>query len=292
MAFDPSQPVLHAALTSDLFRNQFNALKALIDELQTRLDALPGRGTDAFVSAAGNDATAAIGDPARPFRTAQAAFDAARGLPGDRVLRFGAGDFGGITLAADWPERIQLAGVGATVTRLGGIMARGASGEAGANETSESPAGYGGNAGNGWTVRLASDGQIDLGVIDASGGVGGNPGQNLDGTYAPNSAGFGGSGGTVELTGCVLGAVFANGERAGLPFPNIAAGTGGTVTLVDCTVAVITANGGIAGGYHGAGGTVTLTRCLYLNVDVNYGGTFNDTPTAPGSGVSSNVVRG
>ena len=139
MAFDPSKPAFHTPITSAVLRDQFNALAALIEELRTRLDALPGVGTDVFISAAGNDATATMGDPARPFRTAQAAFDAARALPGDRVLRFGAGNFGGVTLAADWPERISLARAGATVTRLGGITATGAPGTNGANETNATP---------------------------------------------------------------------------------------------------------------------------------------------------------
>ena len=291
MAFDPSQPAFHADLTSELFRNQFNGLKALIDELQTRLDALPGQGTDAFVSAAGNDATGAIGDPARPFRTAQAAFDAAVALPGDRVLRFGAGDFGGITLTADWPERISLAGAGATVTRLSWIMAKGAPGVAGADETSGSPATPGTDGGNGWTVRLATDGQINLGFIDVTGGAGGDGGRNLDGSYMPGSGGGGGSGGTVELTGCVLTEVFANGVSFGIPTFNGPGASGGTITLVNCTLGEITANAGPPASSAGTGGTMTLTRCIYTRVNLDPTGTFNDTPTAPGSGVSSNVVR-
>ena len=291
MAFDPSKPAFHTPITSAVLRDQFNALAALIEELRTRLDALPGVGTDVFISAAGNDATATMGDPARPFRTAQAAFDAARALPGDRVLRFGAGNFGGVTLAADWPERISLARAGATVTRLGGIVGTGAPGVAGANETSGSPATPGTNGGNGWTVRVATDGAINLGQIDLSGGPGGDGGQNLDGTYPDLSGGGGGIGGTLELTGCVLDEVFANGAGFGQPGFYGPGGFGGTLTLINCTVGAITANGG-AGSYgQGMGGTATLIRCLYAGVNLDPGGTFNDTPTAPGSGVSSNVVR-
>ena len=80
------------------------------------------------------------------------------------------------------------------------------------------------------------------------------------------------------------------GRALACPQADAPVGIGGTITLVNCTVGEITANGGIASGYQGAGGTVTLTRCLYIAVDVP-GGTFNDTPTAPGSGMSSNVVR-
>ena len=291
MAFDPSKPAYHTPITSAEIRDQFNALVALIDELRTRLDALPGVGTDAFVSATGNDATASIGDPARPFRTAQAAFDAAAALPGDRVLRFGAGDFGGITLAADWPERISLAGAGATVTRLGGIIGRGAPGVAGANATGGSPATPGTNGGVGWTVRVATDGAIDLGQIDLSGGAGGDGGQNLDGTYPDLSGGGGGIGGTLELTGCVLDEVFANGAGFGVPGYNGPGGLGGKITLINCTVGAITATGG-AGTYgQGMGGTVTPIRCLYAGTNLDPGGTFNGYPAAPGSGVSSNVVR-
>ena len=291
MAFNPSLPVHDADISSAELRNQFNALKELIDELQTRLDALPGRGTDAFVSAAGNDATAAMGDPARPFRTAQAAFDAAVAAGGERVLRFGKGDFGGIVLGADWPEQISLAGAGATVTRLGGIVGNVASGEAGTDETADSPATPGTNGGNGATVRIATDGMIHLGVISLNGGAGGDGGKNLDGTYPLNNGGGGGTGGTLELTGCVLGEVYASGAGYGQPGFNGPGGFGGTITLINCTVGAITANGG-AGSYgQGMGGTATLIRCIYAGTNLDPGGTFNDYPTAPGSGVSSNVAR-
>jgi len=291
MAFDPSKPAHDSTITSAELRDQFNALAALIDDLRTRLDALPGRGTDAFVSAAGNDATAMVGDPARPFRTAQAAFDAALAAGGERVLRFGAGDFGGIVLSADWPEQIRLAGAGPTVCRLGGIAGRGAPGAAGTDETADSPATPGTNGGNGRTVRIATDGLIDLGSIDLSAGPGGDGGKNLDGTYPPNNGGGGGTGSTLELTSCVLGDVTASGAGFGQPGYNGPGGFGGTVTLVNCTVGAITANGGPGTYGPGMGGTATLTRCIHSTVNLDPGGTFNDTPTAPGSGVSSNVVR-
>ena len=291
MAFDPSKPAHDSTITSAELRDQFNALAALIDDLRTRLDALPGRGTDAFVSMAGNDAMAVLGDPARPFRTAQAAFDAAVAAGGERVLRFGNGDFGGIVLGADWPEQISLAGAGATVTRLGGIVGNGAPGVAGTDETADCPATPGTNGGNGSTVRVATDGMIHLGVIVLNGGTGGDGGKNLDGTYPPNNGGGGGTGGTLELTGCVLGEVYASGAGYGQPGFNGPGGFGGTVPLVNCTVGAITANGG-AGTYgQGMGGTATLMRCIYAGVNLDPGGTFNDIPTAPGSGVSSNVVR-
>ena len=61
MAFDPSQPAYPAALTSELFRNQFNALKALIDELQTRLGGISGAGAPGA-----NGADEAGGNPPSP----------------------------------------------------------------------------------------------------------------------------------------------------------------------------------------------------------------------------------
>ena len=41
MAFDPTKPATGSPLVSAEMRNQLNALKALIDDLQSRLDALP-----------------------------------------------------------------------------------------------------------------------------------------------------------------------------------------------------------------------------------------------------------
>ena len=41
MPYDPNFPPSHAPLNSVDFRNQFNALKALMDGLQAQLDALP-----------------------------------------------------------------------------------------------------------------------------------------------------------------------------------------------------------------------------------------------------------
>ena len=291
MAFDPSLPAHGSPILSAELRDQFNALAALIEELRTRLDCLPGMGTDVFIKAAGNDATAAVGDPARPFRTAQAAFDAAAALPGDRVLRFGAGDFGGITLAADWPERISLAGAGATVSRLGGITATGAPGPNGANETGGTPAGPGGKGGNGFAVRVATDRAIDLGNITTQGGPGGSCGQNLDGTYTPLRDGVGGNGGAVELTGCTARDVIASAGSNGPLDNDNSSGAGATVTLLDCSVRAVESRSLFPPSPMGQAGTVTLTRCLYTNVDVFPNGTFNDTPTAPDNGVSSNVAR-
>jgi len=292
MAFDPSKPAFGTEITSAELRDQFTTLKALIDELQTRLNALPGIGTDAFVMSGGDDATGVVGDPSRPFVTAQAAFNAALALPGDRVLRFGPGYFGGIILGADWPERIRLAGAGATVSFLCGITGTGTPGAPGANETSGSPATPGGDGGNGWSVRVTTDGAIDLGPINLYGGQGGQGGQNLDYTVPPQSGGRGGNGGTLELTGCVMDTVNAPGGPAGAPGIAGAGASGGSVSLLDCTVGAIAVDGAYEASGTGPGGTVTLTRCLFASVSASPGGTFNDTPTAPGSGVSSNVVRG
>ena len=82
---------------------------------------------------------------------------------------------------------------------------------------------------------------------------------------------------------CVLGDVVANGGAPGNPPPNNP-GLGGTVTLLDCIAGAIHADGGSGAFGSSPGGTVTLTRCVYTSVSVNPGGTFNDTPTAPGSG--------
>ena len=41
MAFDPTKPATGSPLVSAEMRNQLNALKAMMDNLQTQLDALP-----------------------------------------------------------------------------------------------------------------------------------------------------------------------------------------------------------------------------------------------------------
>ena len=134
--------------------------------------------------------------------------------------------------------------------------------------------GAGTGGGNGLAVRIATDGMIDLGPIELGGGPGGDSGRCLDGSFPPDQAGPGGCGGTLELTGCVLGNVQASGAVPGIPAFYGDGPTGGTVALLDCRVGAISAVGGPGSSSNGPGGT------------------FNDTPTAPGSGVSSNTVRG
>ena len=191
-------------------------------------------------------------------------------------------------LAADWPERISLAGAGATVTRLGGINGMGAPGANGADEAGGSAPGPGTDGGNGFSVRVGTDGTVNLGTIDLRGGAGGDSGRYLDGTY-PEGGGTGGNGGSLELTGCALGDALVSGGISGR-MPHALGGASGSVTLLDCTAGALEANGGLSIP-NGPGGTVTLTRCIYTSVNIAPGGMFNDTPTAPGSGVSSNVVR-
>ena len=41
MAFDPTKPANNAPIVSAELRNQFTALKALVDDLQSQIDALP-----------------------------------------------------------------------------------------------------------------------------------------------------------------------------------------------------------------------------------------------------------
>ena len=129
---------------------------------------------------------------------------------------------------------------------------------------------------------------MNLGTIDLRGGNGGDSGRYLDGMY-PEGGGTGGNGGSLELTGCVLGDALVSGGISGR-MPHAPGSASGSVTLQDCTAGAIEANGGLSIP-NGPGGTVTLTRCIYQSVTTDSCGMFNDVNTAMGSGVSGNVVR-
>lgn len=82
----------------------------------------------AYVQSDGNDGTAAIGNPGRPYLTPQAAYTAAAaaaGVGNGHIIYFGVGNFGTITLAADWDANVAIAGTGRQTSFLSSIVASG-----------------------------------------------------------------------------------------------------------------------------------------------------------------------
>jgi hypothetical protein len=167
--------------------------------------------------------------------TAQAAYDTALahgGGTGNKVLDLGAGSFGGIVLAANWPVRIAVRGAGATSSFLGGINGAGADsvwlGEPDYMMLSLT---------SGFNIEIVSDNTVHLGAISTSGGSGG-----------VSDSGYGGNGGNVSLTNSTSGAITAMGGQCGWML-----GNGGNVSLTNST------SGGISTAVFGGGTTGTTT---------------------------------
>lgn len=164
-----------------------------------------------YVDTVGDDGTAVIGDPRFSFLTAQAAYDAADAGSGDYLLKFGVGTFGTITLAADWPSRIKIAGAGASLSVLTLIT----------------------SAGGTYHVNLTSDKSITVTTINtsSSGAISGNITLTSVVATTINSSNNGGptyNAGTVVASKCELGSINSSGM---LP-----AGNGAPITLNDCQV--------------------------------------------------------
>lgn len=227
--------------------------------------------TPVFVRSAGNDSTG-NGTSGAPYATAQAAFAATyAALDGttNYVLDFDAGSFGGVNLgttaAVEWPAAIAVRGLGVLNSFLGGITAFGSN--------SASPTA-------GKSVTIVSDGTINLGTINATGGkdttlngVAGQSGGVIsltdsvadliitnggDGSEGYGASGAGGFGGGVSLTNSVTGNISSFGG-AGVEF----GGSGGGLVLVNSIVGTIDnygTQGGTQGG-HGGNATITNSRC-------------------------------
>lgn len=192
-----------------------------------------------YVETTGNNGTAVVGDPSKPYATAQAAFDAALALTGNYLLKLGVGSFS-VTTTSVWPSRIAVSGAGRKHSLLTldtsnnvvlcsdmtvdvTINATGAAGSAGG--TGNAPGGAGGTGGTGDTgpyIELHGVyGRIT--TIGGDGGTGGN----------------GGDGG-----GVIIGGIGGDGGTGG---------TGGPVLAVDCALEYLNSYGG-AGGNGGDGG--------------------------------------
>jgi hypothetical protein len=160
----------------------------------------------AYVRSGGSDATAVIGNPALPYATAQAAWNA-----GARLFELGVGIYT-ITHVSDPSDTMNIVvrGAGRELTTLNFTFA-GTDGSPGGIQSdfgqTGNPGTSGGNAG---TFTLSSDRSLSINLV-ARGGNGGNGGQGGPGSADPEIiSGGGGAGGnagngpTFEVYNCVL----------------------------------------------------------------------------------------
>ncbi|HTJ77675.1 MAG TPA: hypothetical protein VL357_01645 [Rariglobus sp.] len=228
----------------------------------------------AFVDLSGDDETAAIGNPALPYLTAQAAYGA---LAAANVidayqyalhLGVNSGSWS-IDLSADWNTAIFVTGKGDRLSKLliTGIGANGANGANGTDTALDNE--YAGAAGSGLpgsaspSVNLFSDKTVEISVT-LTGGNGGNGGAGGNATgensYGGNGGdgGQGGASGVLSLTNAILGEIRLTGGDAGY------SGAGGAGTQAN-------GNDGY-GGNGGSGQLATIENCIQNGVFVANGG--------------------
>jgi hypothetical protein len=213
----------------------------------------------------GNDSTAEAGNPAKPFRSIQAAYDflLTRTRTEKWLFRMSYGNFGTLTLLTSmstyFDEALNIVGLGHQLSSFS-VMARGASGDAWDGLSESSLSERAGTAG--CDLRLISNGSVRLISLNADGGNGGNvtDPSNLGGLTGGNGA----SAGNVNLRGFFIDALSAaggdGGNAAGVGSTGGLAGAGGNVKLIDCEVGTIDLTRGTGGtgvGSNGSNGTST-----------------------------------
>lgn len=234
-----------------------------------------GLGDFAFVHPSGNDATAALGDPARPFATLAAAYAAA--LSGS-VARFvlSGSPAAGLTLSTSEvtlvfhsfsqravipsltvsdATRVTLIGSSRSLVSITTLYVYGVDGISGTG-------GDGGTAGDGTALDTVSLSGLHVGSVtirSGSGGLGGAGANGDSGMYNGADGGHGGngaSGGQLVLTDCLLGAgPFTSAGGVG------GSGGAGGSGYSDESFTGAPGNPG-AGGSGGGGGTIVLQSCL------------------------------
>lgn len=186
--------------------------------------------TPIYVRTTGDDANDGL-TVGSPKCMAQSAYDAAVAAgTGNYVLDFGAGSFGMILLAANWPARIALRGAGATSSFLGGINGAGIAAGGTLDDDGNFTAEWDSSAG--YNIELVGDG-ISLGAISTSGGNGSST------DFGWGSYPLGRDGGSINITGCSMGAVSSSGG-----YGWSTAGNAGSIELVGCQAGDIYAAGG------------------------------------------------
>lgn len=159
-------------------------------------------------TANGNDGTGAVGNPALPYATAQAAFDdwQAAGIAGRMHLMRTPTNAGGITVAANMTVPLHITGEGFGASKLGGLTA---SGSAGAGGDADLP-GVSGNSG--CTINSTSDWSVNLGAVVGNGGAGGAGGPAVS---VDTSGGAGGGSSPTRLINAVVESVELRGGNGG-----------------------------------------------------------------------------
>jgi hypothetical protein len=160
----------------------------------------------AHVNSGGNDTTGAIGDPSRPYLTAQAAWD-----DGARNLALGSGSYT-VTHVSSPSDSMDVfvSGAGKEHTTLD-FTFTGVAGVAGVDQLDFGQNGGNGTAGgNAGAFTLSSDRSLAINLV-CSGGVGGKGGKGGPGSSDPEivggnggTGGDTGSGPTFEVYNCVL----------------------------------------------------------------------------------------
>lgn len=159
-------------------------------------------------TANGNDGTGAVGNPALPYATAQAAFDdwQTAGIAGRMHLMRTPTHAGGITLAAGMAVPLHITGEGYAASKLGGITASGAAGADGDADLS-GVSGY-----TGPVINITSDWSVNLGAVAGNGGKGGDGGLA---TSVDTSGGAGGAAPPTRLINAVVESVELLGGNGG-----------------------------------------------------------------------------
>ncbi len=200
-----------------------------------------------YLSTTGNDSTAALNDPSKPFLTTQALVNAAIAFEATAIkplaLEIGAGTFGHATISTNFGTNVTWSGVSHTASVIGNITARGANG---ANSTGVGDllagAWNGGDGLNGYSLTINSEFDtassrytLSFGSITVDGGNGGL--HTPDPSFIPRP-GLPGDAGSATLAGYFFSVSAVGGQ-------GFAGGAGGQVTLKsDSTALSINASGG------------------------------------------------
>ena len=235
----------------------------------------------AYLSSGGNDGNAVVGDPFRPFYTAQAAITALIAFTGggDCTISAGIGDFGSMDITG--AASLTLLGVGAARTIFGviygstgcNISGNGAmnvtveaitfqapngsygtdGGDASGGGTYATPGNPGTAGGSFGTINISGIYVVADATLSAGNGGGGGTGGNADSSAFPGTGGEGGAGGAgcnLICTDCIFGgyavSIAGNGGMGG---------EGGS--SVDNT---FTGGDGGTSGDGGEAGSITLIR--------------------------------
>ncbi len=233
------------------FLGSINLIFTAIDELGLSSSASVqinvGPGTY-YLATTGNDSTATLNDPTKPFLTTQAVVDAAIAFAPTTikplVIEVGAGTFGNATVSTNFGTNITWGGVSHTASVIGNITARGTNGTDSTGVGDPLTGAWNGTDGqNG--LRLTINSEFDtlssrytlsFGNIIVDGGNGGLHTPDL--SFVPRP-GIPGNGGIATLTGYFQ-SISATGGAG------FAGGAGGQVTLKsDSTAVGIDASGGL-----------------------------------------------